>query len=97
MHDWEEERGFLAMKGLELAGEFFTAYGIPLLEHRFARFKDRIAAGLVGDGSDCFGFDDELSRDHDWGPGFCLWLTREDFQEIGQGLAAAYQHLPKTY
>jgi hypothetical protein len=85
------------MKGLELAEKFFTTHGLPLLDDRFPLTRDRIAAGLAGDGSDCFGFDDELSRDHDWGPGFCLWLTREDFETCGRDLAAAYGELPGTF
>ncbi|MCX5851519.1 MAG: DUF4037 domain-containing protein [Deltaproteobacteria bacterium] len=85
------------MKGLELTEKFFTAYGMPLLEDLFQSCRDRIAAGLVGDGSDCFGFDDELSQDHDWGPGFCLWLTREDFETFGRDLAAAYGKLPGNF
>jgi hypothetical protein len=51
----------------------------------------------VGEGSECYGFDDELSRDHDWGPGFCLWLTADDYIEIGQDLQAGYEELPHSY
>ena len=85
------------MKGLELSKAFFEEVGLPMLELEFGEYIDCIAVGLVGDGSDCFGFDDDISKDHDWGPGFCIWLTREDYKKIGQKLQSAYQKLPKTF
>ncbi|MBP1685158.1 MAG: hypothetical protein H6Q33_1301 [Deltaproteobacteria bacterium] len=85
------------MTGLDLAVRYFQAHGVPLIETRFAAHRDRIAAGLVGPGSECFGFDDELSRDHDWGPGFCLWLAADDHRAIGARLQAALADLPQTF
>ena len=60
------------MKGIELSRRFFEEYGRKMIEDEFGEQKERICAGLVGHGSECFGFDDELSRDHDFTPGFCL-------------------------
>ena len=85
------------MNGLELAERYFTAYGLPLIRDGFPEYKDRIAAGLVGLGSDCLGFDDEFSRDHDWGPGFCLWLTKADHDRVGSALLEAYNRLPTAF
>ena len=84
------------MKGLELCREYFDHYGRAMLEE-FPEIKDRIAVGLAGEGSECLGFDDELSRDHDFEPGFCLWLTKEDERAYGFKLSRAYAKLPKEF
>lgn len=84
--------------GMQLSKEYWQTYGKQLLElPKFRDYKNRIAAGLVGHGSECYGFDDEISRDHDFGPGFCIWLTDEDYAKIGEDLQAAYNDLPQEY
>ena len=64
---------------------YYRSIGHPMIRERFADCEDRLAVGLVGPGSECFGFDDELSHDHDWGPAFCLWLT--DQEEIMEAVS----------
>lgn len=85
------------LKGLELCRKYYETYGKPMLENQFADYLDKIAVGLVGEGSDCFGLDDEISRDHDWGPGFNLWVTEETYAQIGRSLQEAYEALPKEF
>ena len=64
-----------------------------MLHSKFPEYVKRIAVGLVGEGSDCFGFDDEISSDHDYGVGFCMWLTEEDYNMIGEQLQKSYDNL----
>ena len=82
------------MRGLEEAKLLYERYGAPMLHERFPDWEGRIAVGLVGHGSECFGFDDELSRDHDFPQGFCLWIDDETDRAIGVQLARAYRALP---
>lgn len=86
-----------AGKGLAIAREYYEAYGKPMLREKFPEYLDRIAVGLAGRGSDCFGYDDAASRDHDWGPDFCLWVTEETYEQIGRQLEEAYQNLPEEF
>ncbi len=85
------------MNGLTISERYFHEHGLPMILERFPLHTDRIACGLVGDGSECFGFDDEISRDHDWGPGFCVWLTRDDYDDIAEELIQKYEQLPSTF
>lgn len=85
------------MKGLALSRLYYEEYGRPLVQQHFPQYEQDIAAGLVGMGSECFGFDDELSQDHDWGPGFCLWLNCQSYEKIGNELQTALAGLPKAF
>ncbi len=85
------------MQGLELSRRYYEEYGIEMIKNEFPEYENRIAVGLAGQGSDCFGFDDEFSRDHDFGAGFCLWLTDKDNEDFGFKLARAYGRLPRLF
>ncbi len=85
------------MKGMDLARTFFEEYGRAMIHEGFGAYEDRITAGLVGRGSQCYGFDDPLSRDHDFGPDFCIWLDDDLYEEIGDKLQEAYDKLPAEY
>ncbi len=84
-------------KGLALSRAYYEEYGRPMIRERFAEWEDKLAVGLAGRGSDCFGFDDEFSRDHDWGPDFCIWVTEETYRAVGEELQRAYETLPGTF
>ena len=85
------------MTGMELCKAYYEACGRPMLEEKFRDYLPRIAVGLVGEGSDCMGFDDEMSRDHDWGPGFCIFIPEELEPQIGEKLREAYEALPSEF
>lgn len=84
------------MKGLEEARKFYEEAGAEMISRNFGDFENRIAVGLVGHGSECFGFDDQTSRDHDFETGFCIWLTKDDEEKIGFRLMRAYDKLIKS-
>lgn len=71
------------MQALQLSKQFFEEIAYPSLQAEFSGDIDKIAAGLVGNGSECFGYDDEYSKDHDWGIDFFLWVPKEEQHLIG--------------
>lgn len=87
------------MNGLELSRAFFEEFGMPILKKEFPEELPLLAAGLMGSGSECFGYDDAVSRDHDFEPGFCLFLPDEAV--LGRRsaflLERAYAKLPREY
>ena len=87
------------MNGLELSRAYFEAHGRPMLEQQFPELLPFLAAGIFGSGSECFGYDDEISRDHDFEPGFCLFLPGEDVVDRRDAflLERAYAKLPKKF
>ncbi len=85
------------MKGLELSRLYYQNFGLTAIEQNFPEYKSQIAVGLVGEGSECFGFDDKLSYDHDFEPAFCMWVTNEVYDKIGFALERLYDSLPKEF
>ena len=84
------------MKGLELAERFYTTCR-PRLMQAMPRVMARAAAGLAGEGSECFGLDDEISQDHDFGAAFCLWLPKALLEAQRETIEAAFRTLPESF
>ncbi len=83
-------------KGIEISRQFFESVRL-LLERDIPDVMAHAAAGLVGEGSECLGFDDETSRDHDWGPAFCLWLPGALLRDSRQRIEEALALLPREF
>ena len=87
------------MNGLEISRAYFDGFGLPMLQEQFPELLPHIAAGLCGSGSECFGFDDDISRDHDFEPGFIVFLPNEDAvdRKAEFALERAYAKLPMEF
>lgn len=83
--------------GIYLAEQYYNRFGKSMIEEKFPDYADKIAVGIAGEGSDCYGFDDRISRDHDFGCGFCMWLDDETYNQIGNALKSEYDKLPEYF
>jgi hypothetical protein len=79
------------VQGLELSRRFYFEAVRPILEREFPEVEH--AAALIGHGSEVLGFDDERSRDHQWGPRVQLFLgDLRDADEIARTMANMLPH-----
>jgi len=85
------------MKGLELARRFFTDVAFPAFKEQAPLTLGSMAFGLAGPGSECYGFDDEISRDHDWGPRVCIWIPEDLYLEQEERLQHIYDRLEEVF
>ncbi len=87
------------MKGIELSEKFYNEYGAPMIHNSFPQLEGIIAVGLVGCGSECLGYDDEISQDHDFEPAFCMFIPDEDIVDAKSefALERAYAKLPREF
>lgn len=87
------------MKGLELSKSYF-AHIREQLCCECRGLEERAAFALLGQGSECFGLDDEYSQDHDFEPRFFIVVDAEEFtadQGLRTKLHDAYCNLPNSY
>jgi len=84
------------MSFLERARLLYEEKGAELILRRLGEYEKRIAVGLAGRGSQCYGYDDAISTDHDYTLGFCLWINDEDDEKFGLELRRIYRELVPT-
>lgn len=84
------------MKGLELSQRFFEEVVFPKIKVKLPECLPYMAAGMSG-GSQCHGNDDEISRDHGWGPVFTVWLPDQAYDQLAKPLEEVLTALPRTF
>lgn len=82
-----------SVRGRDLCEGFFNEEAKPVLDKYFPDLG--YSAGLIGYGSDVLGYDDEVSRDHMWGPRFYLFL--DNISRADEIMAVFSDKLPYTY
>lgn len=96
-----------ALKGMTLAREYYEQFGRAAFQKWETEWNSQdgqervdlseFSFAKAGEGSECFGVDDIFSMDHDFGPGFCIFVTREQYDRFGKELEKVYDALPEYY
>lgn len=86
------------LTGLEISQQFIVDELLPILQRSLPAAYDRLAVAVVGTGSDVLGWDDEISRDHHWGPRANVMYLREEAAQLRpQVQQVLTTQLPATY
>ncbi len=87
----------MIIKGLELARRYYSEVVLPEFMERASDTIDSMTFGLAGPGSECYGYDDEISRDHDWGPRVCIWIPENLYERHFGILQNIYEGLDHNF
>lgn len=90
-------KSFWPGSGLELSHSLLKQEVYPILKQQFPELLGRMAAGLVGKGSECLGYDDEFSKDHDFEAKVLLFLSTPDYLVHHVELERALQTVSKGH
>jgi hypothetical protein len=83
------------MQGITLSRRFYAELVAPFLAERVPGMA--YAAALFGFGSDVLGYDDEMSRDHNWGPRVHIIVSEADFDTHARDLVMSFiAHAPQS-
>lgn len=86
------------MNGLMLSKKYFFECGKDIFKKNFPDIYKYLAFSLIGCGSECLGFDDKLSEDHDFEPGFLILVPKKYISEPDEfKIMRTYENLPKEF
>lgn len=88
-----QSKNNISKQGLVISEDFFDNEIFPLFKKKFPSYLENSAFGLVGEGSECFGFDDEISKDHDFGKRCCIWLSDEISPAVKKEIERTFKSL----
>lgn len=84
------------LSGRELSRRFYQEQVRPVLHIDFSGLPH--SAALLGPGSEVLGFDDEMSKDHNWEPRVLLFLQDGDWARYGEAVERSLtEKLPERY
>ena len=84
------------VSGRELSRRFYQEQVRPVLHIDYPGLP--YSAALLGPGSEVLGFDDEMSRDHNWEPRVLLFLQDADWARYGEAVERSMQEkLPERF
>lgn len=71
------------VNAVALSEAFFNEIVLPAIASKTPQVLEQGAFGRFGYGSECLGLDDEISRDHHWGPQVDLLLPERLLEDLG--------------
>jgi len=84
------------IQGLQLSESFYQEAAKPVLETHFPHLQ--YSAALIGWSSEVLGYDDLTSTDHNWGPRFQIFLSKQDYVSCADLISEALsQQLPLEF
>jgi hypothetical protein len=82
------------LQGIELSRRFYTDIVAPWLGSVAPELQH--SAALIGYGSELLGFDDEMSKDHNWGPRVHLYVSPDTFSRYAHRLVREFSAAAPT-
>ncbi|MBI2437418.1 MAG: DUF4037 domain-containing protein [Lentisphaerae bacterium] len=85
------------MKAIDLSRRFFEGHARQAFARECPQLFEQMAIGVFGMGSDTLGLDDELSRDHHWGPRLNILVPAKELAAAPQALAPVVKKFPASF